>query len=198
MNTHDAQQQVDAHERTDKPANPLTRLARIISQAARFPGDVHGFDSGERAALARLNSDGNMRPHQIAALTRALIHAGLEPERWPPETWRRWALIAHGMALAGHDGSQHFGRQLATAKVAQSRVNRLLTARGEAFRQQLPRLLRLLASKEVAPNWNELGGLILQEGRDEQQAEAIRLKIAGHYFSAQARSGQQQTAQATD
>jgi CRISPR system Cascade subunit CasB len=123
----------------------------------------------------------------VAALTRVLIQAGLEPERFAPETWGRWALIAHGMALAGHDGEGRLGVQLSRAEVAESRVTRLLTARGEAFRPLIPRLLRLLAAKGVAPNWWELGELILHEGRDEERAESIRLKIAGRYFSAEAK-----------
>ncbi|WP_039960592.1 type I-E CRISPR-associated protein Cse2/CasB [endosymbiont of Riftia pachyptila] len=194
MTTHDAEPREQTPKQEGKPTNPITRLARIIGQAARFSGDAHGLDNGERAALARLDPDGDLRPHQIAALTRALIYAGLEPEGWRPETWRRWALIAHGMALAGHDGNQSLGQQLSTAKVAESRVNRLLTARGDAFRQLLPRLLRLLASKEVAANWYEFGRLILQEGKDEQKAEEIRMKIASHYFSAEAKANKPETA----
>lgn len=167
--------------------SPITRLARVIGQAARFAGDGHGLDDGERAALKRLDPDSEMRPHQVAALTRALVYAGLEPENWRPETWRRWALIAHGMALAGHNSGARLGQQLCKAGVAESRVTRVLTARGEAFRQLLPRLVRLLASKEVAPNWYELGGLVLHENRDEHKAEDIRLKIAGYYFSSLAK-----------
>lgn len=174
------------HTKGDRP-NPIGSLAHIIGQAQRFPGDAYGLGIGERAALARLDPDGPLQPHQIAALTRALLFAELDPDRWRPETWRNWALIAHGMALAGHDGARPLGKQLSDAGVAESRVTRLLTSRGDAFRQLLPRLLRLLASKEVAPNWHELGGLILAE-RDEEQtrAEKIRMKIAGHYFSARA------------
>lgn len=167
--------------------NPISRLARIIAQAARFQGDAHGLDNGERAALARLDPDGELRPHQIAALSRALVYADLTPESWQPETWRRWALIAHGMALAGHDGSRSLGQQLSEGDVSESRVTKLLTARDDAFRQLLPRLLRLLASKGKAPNWLDLGGLILNQGRDEEAAEAIRLKIAGRFFSAEAK-----------
>jgi len=190
MTSHDAESGSDNPNK--RQPDPITRLARVIGQAARFAGDAHGLDSGERAALARLDPD-DMRPHQIAALTRALIAAGLEPENWRPDTWRRWALIAHGMALAGHDGSNSLGQQLCTAGVAESRVTKLLTARGEAFRQLLPRLVRLLAAKETAPNWHEFGGLILQEGRSEQKAEEIRLRIAGRYFSALAKSAEKQT-----
>ncbi|CAH1904941.1 CRISPR-associated protein Cse2 (CRISPR_cse2) [Candidatus Nitrotoga sp. HW29] len=171
---------------TERKEQPISRLARIIAQASRFSGDAHGLDNGERAALARLDPDGELRPHQIAALSRALIYAELEPDTWKPETWQRWALIAHGMALAGHDASQSLGQQLSKANVSESRVTKLLTARGDAFRQLLPRLLRLIASKSIAPNWHELGGLILSQERDEEKAEDIRLKIAGRFFSAEA------------
>ncbi|HRD99203.1 MAG TPA: type I-E CRISPR-associated protein Cse2/CasB, partial [Rubrivivax sp.] len=124
----------------------------------------------------------------IAALSRALLAAGLEPETWHTDTWPRWALIAHGIALAGHDGAGRLGRQLEQAGVAESRVTKLLTARGDAFRQLLPSLLRLLASKGVRPNWFELGELILKESGPAagaaERAEALRLRIAGPYFSA--------------
>lgn len=147
---------------------------------------------GDRAALARLAPDA-LRPHEIAALSRALLSAGLQPETWRAETWPRWALIAHGMALAGHDGVGRLGRQLAQAGVAESRVTRLLTARGDAFRQLLPRVLRLLASKGVQPNWFELGELILKEDSierdDASRAEQLRMRIAGPYFSALAAKG---------
>jgi CRISPR system Cascade subunit CasB len=164
------------------PINPIARLARVIGQSARFPGDAFALGAGEKAALARMDANAP-RPHQIAALSRALIQAQLEPQRWRPETWRRWALIAHGMALANHAGRQSLGAQLCAAGVAESRVTKLLTARGDSFRQLIPPLLRLLASQEVAPNWSELGGLILNEGKDEERAEQIRLGIANRYFS---------------
>lgn len=175
---------------------PISQLARVIGQAARFPGDAYGLGTGEKAALARMDPDA-MRAHQIAALSRALIQAGLDPESWKPETWRRWGLIAHGMALAGHNGKEALGVQLfktASGKpplISESRVNKLLTARGEAFAQLIPPLLRLLASKDVAPNWNELGGLILHQGRDEERAESIRMQIASRYFSELARQTHQ-------
>ena len=159
--------------------SPFNAMATYIQHAS----------TGERAALARLSPGQALRPHEIAALARALLLAGLQPETWHPDTWQRWTLIAHGMALAGHDGAGRLGAQLAHAGVAESRVTKLLTARGDAFSQLLPRVLRLLASKSVRPNWKELGPLVLKENRtereDTQQAEHIRLRIAGAYFSAQ-------------
>lgn len=173
---------------------PISRLARVIGKAERFPGDVYGLGTGERAALARMDP-GAMRAHQVAALSRALIQAEMEPEYWKPATWSRWALIAHGMALAGHDGKKTLGDQLFAAlgdsQSANGRVTKLLTARGDAFKQLIPPLLRLLASKDVAPNWHELGRLILNEDKPDitaqENAEQIRMQIAGRYFSAQAK-----------
>ena len=154
---------------------PFGALAAYIQRAS----------SGERAALARLQPEA-LQPHQLAALARALLAAGLSPEQWHADTWPRWALIAHGIALAGHDGKQKLGKQLAQAGVSEPRVTKLLTSRGDAFKQILPRVLRLLASKGVAPNWRELGELVLTESSTELQAKAeeIRLQIAGPYFSA--------------
>ena len=158
---------------------------------AKLGGFIDRADPGTRAALARLNPDA-MRPHQIAALTRALIQAGLSPETWHPATWKRWALVAHGMALAGHDGKSRIGNQLASAGVAEARVTKLLVSRGDAFLQIVPRLLRLLANKQVKPNWYDLSKLIhkndAKEAADQEEAEALRLRIAGDYFSAIARS----------
>jgi CRISPR system Cascade subunit CasB len=146
---------------------------------------------GERAALARLQAKA-LQPHQLAALSRALLAAGLSPDQWRADTWPRWALIAHGMALAGHDGKERLGSQLAQAGVSESRVTKLLTSRGDAFTQLLPRVLRLLASKGVKPNWRELGALVLNQDSSERHklidAEANRLAIAGPYFSALARA----------
>ena len=173
---------------SDSPvADALDTAPARVSPYGALAAHVRNAGSGDRAALARMNPDA-LRPHEIAALARALLLAGLQPETWRPETWPRWALIAHGMALAGHDGAGRLGRQLAQAGVAESRVTRLLTARGEAFRQLLPRVLRLLASKGVQPNWFELGELVLKEDSsfpdDAQRAELLRMRIAGPYFSA--------------
>lgn len=152
---------------------------------------IHRASTGDRAALARLKPEA-LQPHQLAALARALMAADLTPEQWHTNTWTRWALIAHGMALARHDGKQKLGKQLALAGVSELRVTKLLTSRGDAFTQLLPRVLRLLASKGVAPNWRELGELVLKESSslrsNQADAEEIRLQIAGSYFSTLAHS----------
>lgn len=170
------------------PADPAQPRSDVFGAMAAF---IQRAGPGDRAALARLNPEA-LQPHQVAALARALLAAGLAPEQWHPDTWPRWALIAQGMALAGHDRRQALGAQLAHAGVSESRVTKLLTARGEAFVQLVPRLLRLMASQGVAPNWRELGELVLKENSTDparlEEAEAMRLRVAGRYFSAVARS----------
>lgn len=179
--------------------------------ATGYPiGKLAGFfdraDPGTRAVLARLSPASirlkdpePMRPQQIAALSLALIEAGLSPDkdRWRSNTWKRWALVAHGMALAGHDSNQRLGQQLGTIQngqpvVAEARVTKLLVSRDDAFLQIVPRLLRLLASKQVKPNWYDLSQLIhkndAKEPAIQQEAEDLRLRIAGDYFSSIARS----------
>lgn len=172
--------QLLAPEPTTPPGNPVGRLAGFIERA----------DPGTRAALVRLDPDA-MRPHQIAALVRALIEAGLSPDTWQPAIWKRWALIVHGMALAGHSKGS-LGKQFADAGVSEPRVTKLLVSRGDAFLQIVPRLLRLLASKQVQPNWYTLSELIhkndAQDAADQEDIEALRLRIAGDYFSAIARA----------
>jgi CRISPR system Cascade subunit CasB len=171
-------------EKTSEPS--LARLVHVLDRRECFRGDAAALDAGEKAALARMDPE-MPRPHQVGALARALVLAGIEVDAWLPETWRRWALVAHGMALSSHDGGGRLGAQLARADVSESRVTRLLTARDDAFRQQVPRLLRLMASRGVAPNWLEFGALIFATGRDEARAEALRLRIAGQYYAAQSR-----------
>ena len=160
--------------------HPIGKLAGVIDRA----------DPGTRAALARLDPE-DMRPHQIAALCRSLIEADMSPDTWHSGSWKRWALVANGMALAGHDGTGRLGTQFATAGVSEPRVTKLLVSRGDAFLQIVPRLLRLLAGKQVKPNWYTLSELIHKndaQGQAHEAAEALRLRIAGDYFSAVGRT----------
>ncbi len=171
--------------RTDEAEN--TESAGVIGKLA---GWIDRADPGTRAALSRLDPDA-MRPHQMAALSRALIGAGLSPEHWHPATWKHWALIAHGMALAGH-GKGSLGKQFAEAGVSEARVTKLLVSRGDAFLQIVQCLLRLLARRQVHPSWYAFGALIRhndsEDSHEQAKVEALRLHIAGQYFSAMTRN----------
>ena len=169
---------LQAHPANAESSGTIGKLAGFIDRA----------DPGTRAALARLDPNA-LRPHQVAALSRALIEAGLSPDTWQPATWKRWAMIAHGMALTGH-GKGSLGKQLAEAGVSEPRVTKLLVSRDEAFLQIVPRLLRLLTSKQVQPNWYTLSELIrhndTENATEQEKVESLRLRIAGDYFSAMA------------
>ena len=179
MSTHETLHAEPPH--TEEAEN--AESAGVIGKLA---GLIDRADPGTRAALSRLDPDA-MRPHQMAALSRALIGAGLSPENWHPTSWKHWALIAHGIALAGH-GKGSLGKQFAEAGVSEARVTKLLVSRGDAFLQIVPRLLRLLASKQVQPNWYTFSALIryndAEDTREQEKVEALRLHIAGQYFSA--------------
>jgi CRISPR system Cascade subunit CasB len=172
------------------PSTEATESAEIVGVIGKLAGLIERADLGTRAALARLDPEA-MRPHQMAALARVLIGAGLSPDNWRPEIWKHWALIAHGMALAGH-GKGSLGKQLAEAGVSEARVTKLLVSRGDAFLQIVPRLLRLLASKQVQPNWYTFSELIrhndTKNTTEQEKVEDLRLRTAGDYFSGIART----------
>lgn len=173
-------------------SQPKVSLRYHVSAIDKFLKDAkEGLKASKSDYVALKRFDPNaerLTVGQIAALTNLAQRAKFDFERWSLDQWHRWAFIAHGIALSGHDGGegQFLGRQLHDAGVSEARVTRLLDARGDAFVQTLPRLLRLMASKNVAPNWAELGRLVLNEDQDD--AEKTRLKVARDFFSAKAKA----------
>ena len=87
---------------------------------------------------------------------------------------------------------KRLGKQFAEAGVSEARVTKLLVSRGDAFLQIVPRLLRLLASRQVQPNWYTFSALIRhndsEDSHEQAKVEALRLHIAGQYFSAMTRN----------
>jgi CRISPR system Cascade subunit CasB len=168
----------------------IRSLAKFISEARVSEGK----SKRDYVALKRLDPGAqSLTVEEIAALTHASHRAMLDCDKWSPDQWRKWAFIAHGIALSGHNSGkdQFLGRQMHEAGVSEARVTRLLDARGDAFIQTLPRLLRLLASRDVAPNWAELAQLVLREDQDD--AEKTRLRVANNFFSAKAKASAAQT-----
>lgn len=174
--------------KTDTSSQVLPISERSRSPYSLMAAHIEHLGRGPVATLRGIDPD-VLRPHQLGALTNALMAAGLEPERWQPETWRQWAAIVAGIAYAGHSATEGLGVQLARAGVTESRVNRLLSSRGDALLQGVPALVRMMASTGQAPNWNDLGALVLSDsGADKSQvearkADAIRLRIAAGFFS---------------
>ncbi|GGD84352.1 type I-E CRISPR-associated protein Cse2/CasB [Caballeronia grimmiae] len=182
---------------TDTPPSPGSSGFGYRMQAiAAFLKDAReGVKASKQdyVALKRLNPDAQtLTAAQVAAIMQVAARAKLNCANWTYDEWRRWAFIAYGIALAGHDrgngARSSLGRQLFSAGVKEARLNRLLDARGAAFFQILRRVLRLMNSQNVAPNWAQLGRLVLNEGardaRRQRIAEKMRLDIAYGFFSA--------------
>ncbi|SAK61239.1 CRISPR-associated protein Cse2 (CRISPR_cse2) [Caballeronia pedi] len=179
--------------------NQAQALAHFIEAGKQGEGAL----KADHVALKRLNPDAeSLTVQQIAALTRALRRAKVDCEQLSVEGWKRWAVIVNGIALTGHHISKkgeekangRFGFQLRRAGVSDARVNRLFNARGDAFFPLLQRVLRLMQSRKVEPNWAELGTFVLNEGaehaRGERWAEASRIRFVQDYTNAKPESAQ--------
>ena len=175
------------------------RMAGYVAQLAQH-------DRGGFASLRRMNPDEPNEP----VFWRVMAHydqlnRGLELEL-------KWALILHGIALmtptqsgdgarSAHDGSTPVGRALFagngeqgnSAFYSESRLSRLLNARGPMLRSLLLRMFRMLGARGVNFNWREMARFILYEDHPEWGDESRR-RIARWYYSAH-RAAERQTGQ---
>jgi CRISPR type I-E-associated protein CasB/Cse2 len=173
--------------------------------AVRFAAGMAspGFLRGDLAALRRMNPD---RP-DAAAFWRLLAQEDL---LGPPSLEAKWSLILHGIALmtltasgdavhrSAHEGQLPVGRALfqggdpqrGVGFYSETRLNRLLTARGPMLRTLLCRMFRMLASAGVSFNWREMARFVLSDGYDEAAVEGSRRRMARDYYQAQRRSAQ--------
>jgi CRISPR system Cascade subunit CasB len=177
---------IDERDEREEQAGPY----REVSAIAPFLDHAReGLKASKSHYVALKRFDPNaqtLTTEQVAALISAFKRAKLMYDDWNLNRWLCWAFIAHGIALAGHDGGKkrRFGRQLDEAGVSEARLTRLLDARGDAFFQTLPRVLRLMSSKGVKPNWVELAVLVLNE--NGAVADETRIRIARDYYTAKA------------
>lgn len=175
--------------------NAVSLVSKVAQLATHNRGDV--------AALRRMDPDNP----DAAAFWRLMAEYDLLGN---PVVERKWALILHGIALmtptssgkgvtrTAHNGFIPVGQALFWGREAQasrgfyseSRLNRLLTARGPMLRTLLARLFRMLAS-DVPFNWREMASFILNEGYNEEAAEQARHRIARAYYQAERRSAVQ-------
>lgn len=162
------------------------------------------FQRGDLAQLRRMDPDAP----DAAAYWRLMAERGLLGN----PTWEaKWALILHGIALmtrtsgseaasrTAHDGHMPVGRALflggdpgrrESGYYSESRLNRLLTARGPMLRTLLGRMFRMMAAGNQPFNWGEMARFILYEGCNEERAEQARRRIASEYYRAERRSAQ--------
>ena len=149
--------------------------------------------TGDKASLRRMdpaNPSG-------AAFWRLMSQRGM-PTNAGVE---KWGLIIHGIVLMAHgterahQPSTPVGRALYLGAdsrrdsgfYSESRLNRLLTARGQMLQELLARLFRMLANKGSSFNWREMAWFILNEGHNEEEAEKARMQVAREYYRAQRR-----------
>jgi CRISPR type I-E-associated protein CasB/Cse2 len=180
--------------------------------AVGFSGEmVHPvFRRGDLAELRR------MKPEEpdAAIFWRLLARQGLlEGQGMSRELESKWGLILHGIALmtptveadsdsarprsSAHDPTVPVGLALfqggdgnrTRAFYSESRLNRLLTARGPMLHTLLARTFRMLGTDQ-AFNWRQMEQLILHEGFREDSAERVRHQIARAYYQAERRSTQ--------
>ena len=165
-----------------RPPGPQHNTASAIAAELASPA----FPRGDLASLRRMNPD---VPGRAPALLKLLARHYPNALAGPPESLRRWSLVLHGMALMApdcHRSPRPVGEALFAANYAESRLARLLSARGDQFRALVPRLCRHLKAKDQRLNWQELAMLVMAEGRDESRAEECRLRIASAYYRQEA------------
>lgn len=169
--------------------------------AVSFSGQMAraDFRRGDLAELRRMNPDSP----DAAAFWKLLAQYDLIGSH---ALEGKWALILHGIALmtstgdgnarTAHDGHNPVGRALylggesqrTSALYSETRLNRLLTARGAMLRTLLARMFRMLAAANVSFNWWEMAMFILHDGYDKQAAEQARRRIARAYYDTARRS----------
>ena len=171
--------------------------------AVNFTGQMAraDFRRGDLAELRRMNPDG---PYP-AAFWKLLAQYDLLGSHTLES---KWALILHGIALmtptstgdgnarTAHDGHSPVGRALylggesqrTSALYSETRLNRLLTARGPMLQTLLARMFRMLAAANVSFNWREMAQFILNEGYGQEAAEQGRRRIARAYYDAARRN----------
>jgi CRISPR system Cascade subunit CasB len=182
--------------RLEQEPSAQPRVGQIVARVGGRLGRPE-FSTGERAALRRLNP--NDPGGHIGAVCRLLISAGFAVERASLDQLKRWAVVLHGMALMSgpdldpHNPSIRVGDGLVNAGLSEQRFTRLLSARGPAFREQVPRLARFLAARHQSLDWLPLARLILYEELNREAAEDIRLRIASQYYSARAKAEKTET-----
>jgi CRISPR system Cascade subunit CasB len=163
----------------EKPDDWMTSISR----------QTHGMSSGDRAALRRMEL--TKSPGADAVAIKMLLRAQVPPSR-VEDDWTRLRLIGHfaGLlsgtaALYPHDERRGVGAALFEAGFSEKRLLRLLASRAEALGDQLALAVRILSRERQPVNLWDLYHLL---GGDPVKSDAARLRMARHYYAAQAKS----------
>jgi CRISPR system Cascade subunit CasB len=145
-----------------------------------FANEVRSLDMRERRGdlsdLRRLDVDA---PSSVAFFR---LVAKVSPESGP-DALKRYARLLQILALKPDAmAPMSLGEAMVQAKISESRVQKLLGARGSGLAEQLRLLARRLASAGALP-YRQIGELILAPD-DSERAERLRLTIARDYWGA--------------
>ena len=133
---------------------------------------------GERAELRRLDV---AHPHSPAFWK--VMSIWVESSQ-TPESETRWAIVLSGFARMGlqlNKRGVRLGQALYNAGYSESRLLKLLRAKGPTFADTVRRLCSFLAAKAEPVDWVDLARFILTA--DEQKADEVRRHIARDYYA---------------
>lgn len=166
---------------SEAPAGPRSRSQLTRSRLASLAQRVREsrLDTGSMAALRRGDASAVLAQPAFHRLT-----AGFDDLDVAGDGAERWATVVQGIALTGvpPDGADAGGVTLAKLGFSESRLSRLLSARGKAFRDQVTLLARFVRGRGASLDWRDLGELVLVEERAEPRAEELRLRLARGYY----------------
>jgi hypothetical protein len=162
------------------PPETPTPASREADPVELFANEVRALEAAERrgdlAELRRMDPDHPDAPAFFRMLVRHRPDAG-------PDLARRCARVIRILALRPEalvPGS--LGQAMAEHGISEARVQKLLSARGDALSAQVALIARRLAAEGTLP-YRALGRLLLIRD-DDEAAECIRLEIARDYFRA--------------
>lgn len=158
------------------PAAHVPALAALLASA--------GISNGERAALKRMALDGPA-PLALHRLLMAHVDDAWQGERWLAD----WRAVVCALAIqrdGGYNPATPFGHALAEARFAESRLERLLSARGDTsasgdtLRALALRAARQVAAKGIACDWRTFAELLFTH--DSEYRERINTRIARDFY----------------
>lgn len=172
MNTQPAPTASDGEVAARTPRDHIARIVRALS--------VPSLGTGTLASLRR--GDPSMVLRQAAFYRMA---SSLDDSELRGENGLRWATVVHCIAVGPKTNppvTRGMGDALADAGYSESRFARLLSANGEAFRDQAILVARFLRAHDKPCSWLDLSELVLVESRSEKRAEQLRLNLARDYY----------------
>lgn len=166
MTQPETQSSAAAIDAENEPGFRLYKEIRALVEAER---------RGDLAELRRLDPDHPGAPVFFRIVTRVAPEAA-------PQTMRRYAhylriLALNPEALSG----DRLGDAMAASGVSESRVQRMLTARDDAMRDQLRLIARRLANAGNIP-WRGFAQLLLTS--DDEKIEKSRMVVARDFWRA--------------